>query len=321
MPRRELDYHPLTLWNVPDDHHFFREEGSGLYSYIFIEDVRTSIMPYHTHSSSGNKSFEVNISNPSLEIEVKALFHMSYGHDPFYQPLSEVVFSFVREIASFLLIKGGKIYFEIVEATLDDNEVSKPVNVLNPIHGRVIRFGKKYYQMIPNEVKEVKERYIPVPQSKIWALEISPKLGEVKDIIALSKIMGELGKASLLGSEIVTNHKDFLGFDVINFHSSIDAAVLRVTQKWGWDMRMGISNQHALEYYLFYRMLRFGYSMAILRSDILFKMNNLLSRLGYDVVLSFSGIPKPEEYLDAIKKMEQRELSFKDASALVYFAM
>lgn len=321
MPRRKLDYHPLTIWNIPDNRLFFRDKGGGLYSHIFVEDVMTSIMPYHTHSSSGNKSFEVNISNPSLEIEIKALFNMSYGHDPFYQPLSEAVFGFVREAASTLLVQGGKTYFEIVEATFEDNEVSRPVYVLNPIRGRVIKFGKTYYQMIPNKIKEVKERYIPVPQSKIWALEISPKLGGVKDIIALSKTMEELGKATFLGSEIITNHKDFFGFEVNNFHSSIDAAVLRITQKWGWDMRMVINNQHALEYYLFYRMLRFGYSLAILRSDMLFRMNNLLSRLGYDEILSFSGIPTPEDYSDAIKKMERRQFSFKEVSDLIHFSL
>lgn len=318
MPRRELNYHPLTLWNIPDNRNFFREEGSSLYSYMFIEDVMTHIMPFGIRSSSG-KSFQVNISNPSLETEAKALFHMSYGHDPLYQPLGEVVFDFIREVASFLLVKGGKAYFEIVEATIEGNEVSKPVHVLKPIHGKVIRFGKTYYQMIPNEVKEVKERYIPVPQSKIWVLEISKDLGRVRDIIALSNNMKELGKASFLGSEIVTNQKDFFGFEFNNFHSLIDAAVLRVTREWGWDMRMSINNQHALEYYLYYRMLRFGYSMAILRNDMLSKMNGLLSRLGYDATMSFSGIPTPEEILDAIRKMEQRRLSFKEALDLIYF--
>ena len=44
MTKRELDYHPLTLWNVPDEHHFFRSQAGGLYSYMFIEDLTNS---YH----------------------------------------------------------------------------------------------------------------------------------------------------------------------------------------------------------------------------------------------------------------------------------
>ena len=47
---------------------------------------------------------------------------------------------------------------------------------------------------------------------------------------------------------------------------------------------------------------------------MLSKMNNLLARLGYDATMSFSGIPTPDEILDATKKMEQRELSFQEAS-------
>jgi hypothetical protein len=146
-----------------------------------------------------------------------------------------------------LLVRGGKAYFEIVEATIEDEEASKSVFVLKPIHGKVVRFGKTYYQMIPKDMQEVKGKYIPVPQSKIWVLEISKDLGRVKDIIALSNNMRELGKASLLGSDIVTSQKDFYGFEFSKFHALIDATVLRVTDTWGWDMRMGINNQHALE--------------------------------------------------------------------------
>ena len=133
--------------------------------------------------------------------------------------------------------------------------------------------------------------------------------------------MKELGKASLLGSDIITSQKNFFGFEFSKFHKLIDANVLQVSGKWGWDMRMGLNNQHVLEYFLFYRMLRFGYSTAILRTDMLSKMNLLLGRLGYDVNMSFSDIPTPEDYLDAIKKMEQRQLSFKEASNLIHFSL
>jgi hypothetical protein len=173
--------------------------------------------------------------------------------------------------------------------------------------------------VIPKKVQDVKERCIPVPQSKIWVLEITRNLGKIKDIIALSNNMQELEKASLLGSEIVSNQEKLFGFEFNNFRSLVDAAVLRVTHKWGWDMRMGINNQLALEYYRFYRMLRFGYSMAILRNDMLSKMNGLLIRLGYDVKLTFSGIPNPNEILDTLKKMEQKQLSFDEAFDMISF--
>jgi hypothetical protein len=52
MRGRKLDYHPRTSWNEPDVHHFFREERSGFYSYMFIDDVTNHIMPYRTHSDS-----------------------------------------------------------------------------------------------------------------------------------------------------------------------------------------------------------------------------------------------------------------------------
>jgi hypothetical protein len=254
-------------------------------------------------------------------MEIKTLFHMPYEPDSLYQPLSKAIFEFIRKATAFLLVRGGKAYFEIVEATLEDEGASRSVFVLIPIHGKVFRFGKTYYQMISKDMQEVKEKYIPLPQSKIWVLEIPRDLGRVKDIIALSNSMGELAKASLIGSDIVTSQKDFFGFEISKYNELIDATVLRVTGKWGWDMRMVLNNRHSLEYFVYYRMLRFGYSMAILRTDMLSKMNSLLRRLGYDVKISFSGIPTPETYLDAISKMEQRNFSFKEASDLINFSL
>ena len=288
---------------------------------MFIQDLTNHIMPYHTHSSRSNKSYQVIISNPSFEKEIKTLFHMSGWNERFHQPLSEAIFDFIRQAASYLLVKGGRVYFEIVEGTIQEESASKPVHVLTPIHGKVVRFWKKYYQVIPKEAEEMKRRYISIPQSKVWILEIPRALGSLKDVVALSDSFDALEKASYIDSEIFMNQINVYGFDVRNFHSTIDALILRASDKWGWDMRMGINNQHALEYYLYYRMLRFSYSMAIFRTDMLSKMNKLLDRLGYDATLSFSGIPTPAEILDAIKKMEQRELSFKEASDLIYFSL
>src|SRR6266487_5511005 len=152
MPRRELDYRPLTLWNIPDDRRFFREEGSGLYSYMFIEDVTNYVMPHSTHSSRHDKSFEINIDNSSIELEIKTLFHMPYEHD--YDRLSAAIFEFIRSAAGFLLVRGGKAYFEIIKATIEDDGASKSVFVLKPIHGKVIRFWKTYYQIIPQDMPE-----------------------------------------------------------------------------------------------------------------------------------------------------------------------
>jgi len=322
MPRNELVYHPLTLWNIPSDRHLFREEGGGLYSYIFIDDVRNHILPYNTRSTSGERLFQVDVSNPSLEVEIKTLFHtLSYRHEIYYQSLSDTVFDFVRDVAVLLLIQGGQAYFEIVDGVFHEREGSKSVHVLKRIHGKVIRRGSTYRQIVPKEIKEVKNGYIVVPKSKTWRLEISREFGTEKDIVNLNKNLTRLGKASSLGSEIITNQEDYYGFEFNKFHSLIDATVLRATEKWGWDMRMGINNQHALEYYLYYRMLSFGRSMAVLRNDLLSKMNDLLKRLGYSAIMSFSGIPNPQDYLDAMMKMEQRQISFKEVSDLIYFSM
>lgn len=321
MPKRELDYHPITLWNVPSDRNLFREEGGGLYSYIFIEDVRNHILPYRMSSDSGERMFKVEISNPSLEVEIKTLFHtLSYGREPYYQSLSDAVFDFIRDIAVLLLVKGGRAYIEIVDGVFHEGGVSKSVHILNPIRSKVIRRGRVYRQIIPKEIKEIKNGYIAVPESKIWELEISREFGTEKDIINLSKSLTKLGQATFLGSEIITNQKDYYGFEYNKFRSLIDETVLRTTGKWGWDMRMGINNQHTLEYYLHYRMLSFGHSMAVLRNGLLAKMNNLLERLGYSAFLSFSGLPNPQDYLDAMAKMKQRHFSFKEVSDLIYFS-
>ena len=226
MPKRKLDYHPYTLWNVPDDRHFFREEGSGLYSYMFIEDVTNRVMPYSAHSSRSDKSFKVVVNDSSAEMEIKTLFHLSYGHDPYYQPLSEAIFDFIRNVSGFLLARGGRAYFEIVEASIEDDGVSKAVFVLKPIHGKVARFGRTYYQVIPKDMREDKKKFISVPQSKIWILEIPKELGGFSDIISLSNNLNNLGKASFIDSRVLMNKIDLYGFNVSDFHSMIEALLI-----------------------------------------------------------------------------------------------
>ena len=321
MPKRKLNYQPLTLWNMPEGPRYFGGGDGGLYSYMFIQDVMNHLTPYHVHSSRDNKSFKIDISNPSVEMEIRALFHMPYEYESYYQPLSETIFSFIRSASSYLLARGGKVYFEIVDATIEDKEILRPVFALYPIHGKVIEFIRTYYQIIPKDTQDSEKKFIAIPKSKVWILEIAKDLGKVNDIITLSNNLKELEKASLLGSDIVLSQKNLFGFDFGKTQTLIDAKILEATSKWGWDMRMGLNNQHALEYYLYHRMLRFGYSMATLRTDMLFKMNGLLKRLGYDATISFSGIPTPEEYLNAIQMMEQRQFSFKQASDLIYFSL
>ncbi|MBK9928030.1 MAG: hypothetical protein IPP66_22395 [Anaerolineales bacterium] len=321
MREKELDYHPLTLWNVPEEHDYFYKDMGGLYSHMFTEDVTNNIAPFSSHSSRNKKSFEAIVSDDSLELELKTLFHLPYSDSSSYEPLSNVVFGFIREVSGFLLGRGGRCFFEIVDATLKDGDMSKSLFVLKPVQGRVTKFWGTYYQAIPKDRREGNKKYIAVPQSKIWILETPKELGNIKGIIALSDNLGKLEDASLLGSNIVMSQKEYYGFEFNKFHRRIDAEILQATNKWGWDMRMAINNQHALEYFMFYRMLRFSHSLAVLRTDILSKMNILLKRLGYDVTVSFSGIPTPKDYLDAIKKMEERRLSFKEASDLVHYSL
>lgn len=320
MREQKLDYQPLTLWNVPDKNRYFYKQMGGLYSHMFTEDVRNNVAPFRSYSSGNKKSFKVIASDDSLGLELKTLFHLPYSNSSTHEPMSDVIFDFIRGVSGFLLGRGGKCFFEIVDATLKDDDMSKSLFVLRPVHGKVIKFGRTYYQAIPKEMREGNKKSIAVPQSKIWILEMSKELGTIKDIVALSDNLDILEKASLLGSEIVMSQKEYYGFEFNKFHRRIDAEILQATNKWGWDMRMAINNQHALEYFKFYRMLRFSHSLAVLRTDILSKMNILLKRLGYDVTISFSGIPTPKDYLDAIKKMEERQLSFKEASDLVHYS-
>jgi hypothetical protein len=319
--RKEYEFHQLSLSNIRDEKRFFREEASGLYSYMFIEDIRTHSVPYGVESYSEEKSFEVNLNNSDLEAEIKVLFHTSYGYDPVHQRLSESVYHFIRNAALLLLYKGGKVLFEIVRGTIRDNEVVTSAHILEPINGNVFKFGGNYYQFIPKSERQSRARYIVVPNSKVWVLSVPRGLGSPKSIRALSNNLRELGKATFVGSEIVSQQREYFGFDFKRFHSQIEATALRATQNWGWDMRMGLGNQNANEYYRFYRLLQFSYSMAILRTEILAQMNKLLKRLRYDAMLSFSGIPTPQDYLNALEMMEQRKISFKEASDLVYFTL
>ena len=49
----------------------------------------------------------------------------------------------------------------------------------------------------------MKRRYISVPQSKVWILEIPRALGRLKDVVALSNSFETLEKASYIDLEFL----------------------------------------------------------------------------------------------------------------------
>jgi hypothetical protein len=104
-------------------------------------------------------------------------------------------------------------------------------------------------------------------------------------------------------------------FSFNEFHKNGELRIAMETSLWGWPARQ-LFEKSSLEYYHVYRLLRFSYSMAILREHLLLSINDLLTRINFSSHLSIVGLPTSYDLKDAIHKLELGNLSFDDALML-----
>ena len=106
--------------------------------------------------------------------------------------------------------------------------------------------------------------------------------------------------------------KDFIFGD---YRRAYEVQRYRATRFWGWGAR-DWNSQYTTEYYRFYRLLTFRWSMEVLRRHVVEELNLLLRRLGIVASIVLEGLPSPQEILVARDRMENGEIDFAKASKI-----
>lgn len=293
---------------------------------MFIEDLRRDIIPIGGKRITG-EPFSINLTpnNTRTNMMTNLLFKTDWQsfHD-IYHSTEQSTSLFIENCAKWLLL-NGTLYYEIAPVLLnpekfsDEERIEKPLFMLLPIPGKLVRIGKIFIQLIPPYLwKKEGKKFVILSAKSVWKVTIPKPLGghnATKEMLKNLIIMG--GKDKFL-SELMnsaSNEKNF--FDIKKYYKEADLNVAQITNSWGWDMRTGIY-EHTLEYYQVYRRIKSAYALALFREHLFREMNMLIKRLDYEYHIEVIGLPSSKEIHTIFQKLSSNDISFKDVFNITY---
>ena len=296
----------------------------SLYGHMFIEDARLYVMPIGGESRiRPDFSIELIPDSPVARSIITYVFAPRDYYHHHYAEVTKAISGFVQENA-FTLAYEGVLYYEIAKGEWPTGAVepresengSRFKEAFKPLYipGRVIRLANYYLQIVPPaEWARTGKKIAAIPASDVWPLRIPSELGGPRKHRTLLRT---LVRASTplpdFVSEAMKGRSETRDFSLGSFHRQQHLAVASESASWGWPAR-ALWRENTLEYFYYYRHLRFALSMAILREHIIASINGLLYRLGFPFQLVLKGLPTPSEIKGHMMKLEKGEMTFDDA--------
>jgi hypothetical protein len=268
---------------------------------MFVEDVRVKILPIGG-SHRWPKRFEPAILGPEIE-RVTTL--VSRIHEPSYDP-RETICDAIEELA-WRMVFRGKLFCELIQSKDQKEHLLFPVGA-----GNLLPVGAGYLQL--NRLSQIAAgKPVYFRRSEIWHLEMPAALGGSAGHL---RMMNAFKTEELLGPQFVKQdleqHIFSKHFSSSEYHLIQLARTLRAANRWGWTRR-DHTTQYWTEYFSFFRVLTFSWSLAVLRDHIVEEFNRLLARLKIDAKVELNGLPTPNEILELREQLRRGEIGFSEA--------
>jgi hypothetical protein len=288
---------------------------------MFTQDVPNAVTPYRWSDKDG---YDAKIIGAESEvIRAKSLLatierHSSHG-------TKELVASAVREIAQALAWYGLAPYEIWVndgseEQNADEDEEGREgsigLSLFTPQN--LFRLPKICVQLVPRADRERwGKSVIILPRKILWLVSMPKQLGGYRGYRKLLKRLARFNWTAPpfwqedLGRGLLEKKT---AFDFSHYRRRIDIYQSRVTRKWGWGWNgRDTTSEKWTEFGLFYRIITFKWAQAVLREHILKELNLLLRRLKIDAEIQITGLPTPEEILQARQAMTEGTISYSKA--------
>ena len=299
-----------------------KDPWNGLYSHMFIEDVKYNIMPIGGESKT-HPEFDV-ILEPSKS-DNEDVLRVAFSTDgDVKSTLREATSRFITDCAMQLAYQG-ETHYEIVRGDPKEfqdgitfRHVKLPIdasNLCQPLYicGDVLRIPGYYFQIVPRaEWGSQKKVFVLISANSVLSIKLPSQLGSRSSHAKLLKTLMKYGMPlpkfvnyDPKGDSTQRN------FSFSDFHLYTDLRIAMESALWGWPARQ-LWEKRILEYYLVYRNLRFARSMAILREHILLSINNLLQRTSIQGQLVIKGLPTSDTLQEALSQLESGNISFDD---------
>lgn len=320
--RKSKLYSPAYLAEQKTD---TRLEG---YSYMLMEDVRTYVMPTRGFSRY-REQLDIGLEpgdNSTIDRVVLSLGQERY---PSGSGLKRVLSDLIADLA-FQLAYRATIHFEIATTSASEQVTEPvsgrpmaeefPVGIKLPLRipGRPINLGIGVLQVLPRiRAESTDGRFAWIPRTKVWTCRL-PR--ELRGSWGFKLTQGAIVASSRFQPRYLADQGtawlEDPHLDVGEFHTSQQLLLANATSHLGWAARM-LWRDRTLEFYQFYRELRFARSMCTLRLHIVDSINHLLPRLDIQATLSLTGLPALEELDLAISNLKEGKIDFQGVMDLI----
>lgn len=298
------------------------------YGYRFVDDVHMHVMPIGGRSHD-RKDFAITltIDKPIYYHILSEAFYTDYtgrNRNNFERNISEFI-----SYSSMHLALHGRIFYEItsgkslldVGGTVEESEnIEVETFRLYHVPGRVKRKGNFYRQIIPQkERSNYPSGFVSVPKESFFVLEIPPTLGGYKKHQKTIRMLATTSRT--IPPFVLEDMGRNIGpknFDTESFFWRMYVERTKATVQWGNAFDLN-NDKYTLEYFKYYRYLRFFQVMAFFREYIVSQMNNLLERLGYPCQIVIKGLPKSGEIEGLINRMAAGGIMFEDVLSAVKY--
>ena len=292
----QIDYH-----NSKRDHH-----NSG--EHLFVRDYHTIFLCNRT-----KKKVSCNITPTSSEKErVIANGISNYNHP---RSLTDALCNFI-ETANYSLFKTGVAMYEVVyEKDYTGNITNFSFEHLDPVY--IFHFFGNYYQVVPWWVAKknhIRAQIIKIPANKILHIEFSRELGGKRKLRNIFKRLYKLKKEPIpnFQKEAIEKNEN-IGFNLDEFKKTQYLEIAKLTANLGWNQRQ-TSEKYITEYYWFLRELKKMQAQAIVRKEILKKLNDFLNGpiLNFGITLAIQNLPTKETIQEQEELMSKGDIRFTD---------
>ena len=271
--------------------------------HMFTQDIQTGILLRSMDSTDVSIKFAGEDEECRRANDICALLGEARHRS------AETIEAAIQEVVLHLAFRGRAL-FELVRDS--DNNVVKVTSF--PAERTWFLYGL-CLQVAPFN-SDLETKYAILRSADVWRIEMPHQRGGYRGHRRLlAKISAWPSLGPKFQEEDLKDGKWPKDFSVGDYRRAYEVQRYRATRKWGWNGR-DWSSQYITEYYQFYRLLTFRWSIEVLRRHVVNELNTLLSRLGIGASIVLEGLPTPDEILDARDRMQRGEIDFAEASKI-----
>lgn len=284
--------------------------GPALHIYMFANDVHLGVMPIGGHSYK-HPEFKVQFEGEKIDNEKAIQLCSSLAEFDRHNDC-ELICDVINTTANYLSWEGRAVYEIIREA-----EQPCQISLLHFTSRRLYKVPGYYIQWAPSaDRKFTNKRFVILPAQDVWEISMPKILGGTK---GYQKILNALKRYDRPSPEFWLNdiqkQVQTLSFNFQDYVRNKEIYDARVTRDWGWNRR-DLSLKYQTEFFMFYRIVTFRWTQAVLREHITNELNRLFQRLTINSQIIINGLPAANEILKIRKDLVEGKIQFTKAPDL-----